>query len=147
MTADQVRNIVVHCSATKPSMDIGRAEIDLWHRQRGFFQIGYHLVIRRDGRVETGRPLTTPGAHATGFNRNSVAVCLVGGVDEGGKPADNFTEAQRDELLVQLRLLRVQFPHARILGHRDLPNVAKACPSFDVRAFAAANGINPEPSK
>ena len=32
--------IVVHCSATRPSQDIGAKEIDRWHRERGFMKIG-----------------------------------------------------------------------------------------------------------
>jgi hypothetical protein len=38
-------------------MDIGVAEIDKWHRGRGFYMIGYHDVIRRDGSVEQGRDI------------------------------------------------------------------------------------------
>ncbi len=33
-----------------------------------------------------------------------------------------------------IRDLLKRFPKARILGHRDLPEVRKACPSYDVRA-------------
>ena len=68
LSADSIRYLVVHCAATPPEMDIGAKEIDLWHRQRGWSGIGYHFVIRRDGRVEAGRPLDRPGAHAQGFN-------------------------------------------------------------------------------
>ena len=61
--------IVIHCSATKPSMDhVDAKEIDRWHRQRGWRKIGYHWVIRRDGIVEEGRELGEVGAHARGFN-------------------------------------------------------------------------------
>ena len=49
--------VVVHCSATRDDMDIGVAEIDKWHRGRGFYMIGYHDVIRRDGSVEQGRDI------------------------------------------------------------------------------------------
>ena len=49
--------IVIHCSATKASMNTDAKEIDRWHRQRGWRKIGYHWVIRRDGVVEEGRDL------------------------------------------------------------------------------------------
>lgn len=32
----------------------------------------------------------------------------------------------------------------RSCGHRDYPGVAKACPSFDVRSWCRAHGIDPK---
>lgn len=128
--------LVVHCAATKASMDIGAEEIRLWHRQRGWFDIGYHYVIRRDGSIENGRPITRPGAHARGFNHISLGICLVGGVAEDGKtPEDNFTPEQYATLYDLLTGLLTQYPDANLVGHRDLPNVNKACPSFDVNKW------------
>lgn len=128
--------LVVHCAATKASMDIGKAEITQWHRERGFFDIGYHYVIRRDGTIEKGRPDTRPGAHARGFNHISLGICLVGGVAEDGKtPEDNFTAEQYATLFDLLTELVGEYPEAALVGHRDLPNVHKACPSFDVNSW------------
>ena len=135
LTPETVRFIAVHCSATPAKMDIGAAEIRRWHRAKGWLDIGYHFVIRRDGTVETGRNITTPGAHVEGWNHCSVGVCLVGGVDEKGNPENNFTEAQFRSLYHQLQLLQAKFPNAAVQGHRDFPKVAKACPSFDVREW------------
>lgn len=114
-------------------MDIGAREIDHWHRARGFREIGYHFVIRRDGEVETGRPLGEIGAHARGHNHRSVGVCLVGGRGAGGGAEANFTAAQYDALWRLLGALAPRFPDAEVLGHADLPKVRKACPCFDVR--------------
>jgi N-acetylmuramoyl-L-alanine amidase len=130
-----VKYIVVHCSATPPTADIGVADIDKWHRSRGWDGIGYHLVIKRDGVVQPGRKLNTPGAHAEGYNKLSVGVCMVGGVAANNNPENNFTQAQFDSLASVLFMLSAKFPGAEILGHRDLPGVTKACPSFDVRAW------------
>lgn len=131
-----VRYIVVHCSATPPSMDIGVAEIDRWHRQRGFLKIGYHRVIRRDGTVEKGRDWDEVGAHVEGWNSVSVGICLVGGIDDKGKPEDSFEPVQKAILRAMLESLLVKFPKAQIIGHHDL-NPHKACPSFDVKAWWA----------
>ncbi|QLI47572.1 N-acetylmuramoyl-L-alanine amidase [Pseudomonas phage vB_PsyP_3MF5] len=126
--------LVVHCAATKPSMDIGLREIRQWHRQRGWLDIGYHFVIRRDGTVETGRPVNTIGAHVEGHNYESVGVCLVGGINTTGAPENNFTDSQFKTLRELLDKLKVDYPSAKIVGHRDLdPN--KACPSFDVASW------------
>lgn len=128
--------IVVHCSATKPSQDIGVSEIRTWHmRDNGWSDVGYHYVIRRDGSVETGRPEAVAGAHAKGHNQSSIGVCLVGGLDEQGRPAPDYTDAQWQALRTTLDALRERYPEAVIVGHRDLPGVAKACPSFDVQAW------------
>ena len=51
----KIDSIIVHCSATKAGQDFTAADIDRWHRERGFNGIGYHYVIRLDGRLEKGR--------------------------------------------------------------------------------------------
>ena len=62
--------IVIHCSAVRPDQTSSAAQIDTWHRQRGFkLGIGYHYVIRRDGTIEPGRPEWMIGAHATATRR------------------------------------------------------------------------------
>ena len=58
----KINLIVIHCSDTYARMDIGVNEIRQWHLQRGFNDIGYHYVIRRDGAIEQGRPIEKPGA-------------------------------------------------------------------------------------
>jgi Negative regulator of beta-lactamase expression len=132
-----IRSIIVHCSATPPDMDIGVETIDGWHRDRGWASIGYHYVIRRNGRVETGRNIEHPGAHARGANQDSVGVCLVGGTD-----ADDKTKAEANFTLTQYRALeelvwtlRGRYGSLEVMGHRDLPGVRKACPCFDVRCL------------
>lgn len=127
--------IVVHCSASPPKVDVGAKEIRQWHRAKGWVDIGYHKVIRRDGRVEDGRPIDVVGAHVENHNSNSVGICLVGGIDDKGRPEDNFTRSQFHSLALLLTELRTKYPNAEILGHRDFPGVKKACPSFDVRSW------------
>ena len=41
--------LIIHCAATKPSMDIGLTEIRKWHLDRGWRDVGYHYIIRRNG--------------------------------------------------------------------------------------------------
>ena len=135
--------IAVHCSATKPSMNIGAADIDRWHRQRGFKCLGYHFVIKRDGTVEEGRPVDQVGAHVENWNSVSVGVCMVGGVSEKDVniAENNFTEAQFESLKKVVTDLKKRYPKASVQGHRDFPKVAKSCPSFDAKAWAKQNGF------
>lgn len=130
-------HIVVHCAATTAKMDIGRADIDRWHRAKGWFAIGYHYVIRRDGTLEVGRPEDVVGAHVLNHNSNTVGICLAGGLAEDKKtPEDNFTEAQFETLEKLLRELKARYPDADIKGHSDFPeHRTRACPVFDLKAF------------
>lgn len=129
----KIESIVIHCADTYARMDIGVREIRAWHRERGFDDIGYHFVIRRDGTVETGRPLEKPGAHAAGYNAFSIGVCYAGGKGDDNKPEDNRTPEQKEAMLQLLAKLKQQFPGAVVLGHRDLPGVNKVCPCFSVK--------------
>lgn len=126
--------IVIHCAATPPDLDIGAKEIDKWHKERGWSGIGYHYVIRRDGKLETGRDLDAKGAHVKGHNDYSVGICLVGGVDSRNKPENNFTSTQFKVLNKLLDNLMEIYPEAVIVGHTELDK-NKACPSFDVERY------------
>ncbi|ABC29661.1 Negative regulator of beta-lactamase expression [Hahella chejuensis KCTC 2396] len=135
MKRQATRFVVVHCSATPASMDVDAETIRTWHKDKGWSDIGYHLVIKRDGTVQNGRDLMSVGAHVRGHNGDSVGVCLIGGVDDEEVPEDNFTEAQKNALRTVLAGLLARFPGSELRGHRDFPGVHKACPSFDVRAW------------
>ena len=135
--------IAVHCSATPADMDhVDAATIRRWHRERGWRDIGYHYVITRQGEVQKGRPDDMPGAHERKINSRSIAICLVGGSPpSGSKEArrglgeNNFTEAQWQRLGPLVDSLLAKHPNAEVLGHRDVPGVRKACPSFDVKTW------------
>jgi N-acetylmuramoyl-L-alanine amidase len=128
----KISHIVIHCAATPPSSDIGVKEIDAWHRKRGWSGIGYHYVIRRNGEIEKGRPDDKVGAHVKGFNSTTLGICLVGGLNSARKATAEYTGEQWQTLELLVRHLKTQHPTAEVLGHRDFPNVNKACPCFDV---------------
>lgn len=125
-----INEIIIHCSATKEGQSFTVADIDQWHRARGFAGIGYHYVIYLDGSVHEGRPLSQPGAHCKGHNAHSIGVCYIGGLDAAGRPHDTRTPEQRQVLLRLLETLKRQFPNATIHGHSEFSD--KACPCFDV---------------
>lgn len=168
-----ILKLVVHCSATQNGKSLARQGlssaqvIDKWHQKRGFRRsptaikhfnshlphIGYHFVIDVDGTVETGRQLGEIGAHVRGHNRNSLGICLIGGVDASGGYHGEFTEAQWYALHKLLRELEAKYPKAKIYGHRDLsPDVngdgsitpnewLKACPCFDVWSWLDSEDV------
>lgn len=117
----EVRWIFVHTAAY--SGEAGAAEIDEWHRARGWDGIGYHFVVRRDGRVEPGRPLEFAGAHVAGCNSRSVGICC-----EGHGDYEPHTGPQRAALLELCRALMARFdvPPDRVLGHREVNGLIEA---------------------
>lgn len=120
-----VTEVIIHCSATDNGKHYTAADIDGWHRERGFTRdldefpnnrpdlsaIGYHYVIRPDGVLEEGRALLEKGAHCQGHNISSVGVCLVG--------TNQFTLAQWLQLDRLLKKLKAIWPQIKIMGHRD----------------------------
>ncbi|QXV72567.1 N-acetylmuramoyl-L-alanine amidase [Pseudomonas phage QAC] len=132
--------IVVHCAATKASMDIGVREIRQWHVQQGWLDIGYHFVIRRNGTVENGRPHDVIGSHVKNYNSRALGICLAGGIDDSGKPQNNFTPEQFNSLMLLLKAQKRAYPQAQIVGHHDL-DAGKACPSFKVSDWLPTVGL------
>jgi N-acetylmuramoyl-L-alanine amidase len=134
-----ITKVIIHCAATKPSMDIGASDIKKWHLDRGWKDIGYHYVIRRNGDIENGIGVALAGSHTKGHNASSIGICLVGGINNKGEPENNFTKPQWATLERLVRILKVDFPHATVHGHREF--AAKACPSFDVQEWLKDKGI------
>lgn len=131
-----ITEIVVHCTATPAGRDVTVADVDRWHRQRGFNGIGYHYIVALDGTVCPGRDVDLAGAHCRGHNTRSIGVCYVGGLDASGRPADTRTESQWRALRCLLSALKRLYPGVVIRGHRDF--AAKACPCFDATSEYAA---------
>lgn len=57
------------------------------------------------------------------------------------RPKDTRTHAQREALARYVIDFHGAHPGVRIVGHRDLPSVHKACPSFDVGTWLETIGI------
>ena len=150
---NKIDSIIIHCSATHAGQDLRAKDIDCMHRQRGFSQIGYNFVIDLDGTVENGRPLSIDGAHCNtkgfsgvSYNKHSIGICYIGGLDANGHPADTRTEAQKNALRDLIAKLCKEYNIIELLGHRDTsPDLngngevepaeyIKVCPCFDVRS-------------
>lgn len=135
MTMRSIDTILIHCSATPAGRDFTVADIDRWHRSRGFDRVGYHYIVYRDGTYVRGRRDDAVGAHCPqeGMNRRSLSICYIGGLDSRGEnPVDTRTPEQRRTIVTLIRTLLYRYPSiTRVCGHRDVKGVAKACPCFD----------------
>lgn len=143
----EIDSVIVHCSATKAGLDFTAADIDRWHRERGFNGIGYHYIVCLDGKIEKGRDILLAGAHCKGWNERSIGICYIGGLDEKGRPADTRTNAQKRVLFQLIMDLQKEYNILQVLGHRDTsPDLngdgiietyeyVKSCPCFNVGEF------------
>ena len=61
-------HIVIHCADTPDDRDVDMATIKKWHvEERGWSDIGYHFVIRRNGLVEAGRDIKLSENRVEGY--------------------------------------------------------------------------------
>ena len=129
-----IDKLIVHCSATREGQDISVDTIRGWHVvERGWSDIGYHYVIYLDGTIMPGRPEEIQGAHCKGYNKSSLGICYIGGVEvDGVTPKDTRTSEQKSALKAMLLELKSVYCDAIVYGHRDFSS--KACPSFDATA-------------
>ena len=126
---DDVKFLVVHCSATRCDREFSVEKLIATGKAR-FGQPSYHYYVRRNGDIVPILPETVRGVHARGYNRCSLGICYEGGLDPQGRKVDTRTPAQKHALFELLKSLHQDYPQSRIIGHRELPHVAKECPCF-----------------
>ena len=122
-----------NCSGNTRCSKLTFEDLKRCHRAKGYaYDCGYHWYITRDGEYHEGRPEWIAGAHVKHYNQHAIGICYEGGLDEKGRPADTRTEAQKAAILFLLKDLKKDYPNAKVVGHRDFPNVKKECPCLDV---------------
>ncbi len=141
-------HITVHASATRPKDNHKMRDLKKMHKRKGWRDIGYHVVIERDGKVVIGRDFNVMGSQVLGHNENNFGICLVGGVnDRTRKAEDNYTQPQLESLreLVSTLSGALGVQECNIRGHRDWypdhngdgiidsRDWLKECPCFDVQ--------------
>lgn len=135
-----IKYLTIHCAATPEGRDNSAAEVSRWDIER-FGQVSYHHVIELDGDAVRTLRDDQRGAHTAKRNTGNIGICYVGGtstLNSGAVPKDTRTSAQKTTMARLIREYQAKYPGIVVRGHRDWPGVAKACPSFDVRAWMAA---------
>ena len=127
-----IKYIAVHCTATTQKTSISAIQ-SYWKNQLGWKMPGYHFIVLPDGTAVQLLPIEEVSNGVKGFNSVLINIAYLGGVDAKNNPLDNRTPQQKATLLELLKKYKKQFPKAIIQGHRDFPNVKKACPSFDAK--------------
>ena len=127
-----IKYIVVHCTATPQTATVSSIQ-NYWKNTLKWVMPGYHFMIKPDGEIIQLLEIEKISNGVKGFNSVSINISYIGGVDSQNNPIDNRTPAQKKALLDLLKLFKIAHPKAIIQGHRDFPNVKKACPSFDAK--------------
>ncbi|MEN5308735.1 N-acetylmuramoyl-L-alanine amidase [Chryseobacterium cucumeris] len=127
-----INYIVVHCTATQPNAKIEDIK-RYWKENLKWKSPGYHYMIKADGEIVNTLPIDQVSNGVAGWNSQIINISYIGGVDKNNQPKDTRTAEQKASILKLLKELKSKFPKAKIQGHRDFPNVHKACPSFDAK--------------
>jgi N-acetylmuramoyl-L-alanine amidase len=139
----KIKRIVIHTTATPESWEVSDL-LDYFYKEKGWEHPGYHIVVERDGRRRDLLPPELIANGAKGYNRTSLHIAYLGGLDENNKAADTRTEEQKRTLAEVVRNFNYILRPVEIVGHRDLsPDVdgsgevepdewIKVCPCFEV---------------
>lgn len=127
-----IKYIAVHCTATQPNATV-EGIIRYWKETLHWNSPGYHYLIKACGQVVKLLDEDYPSNGVAGYNSVTINVCYVGGIARDGRAEDTRTPNQKAAMLFLLEQLKERYPKAVIQGHRDFPDVAKACPCFDAR--------------
>jgi len=122
----RVNRVFVHCSASDNPKHDNAATMRRWHKERGWSDIGYHFFIRKDGTLESGRPVGRVPAAQGGNNAGTIAICC------HGLEKDKFTEAQFDTLRTLCGEINAAYA-GKVTFHGHCEVSAKTCPVFDYR--------------
>lgn len=128
---DTTEFIVIHHSGSGEDIDLGADSIHSMHINNGWSGIGYHYVVRKDGTVETGRPVWASGAHCEGENWRSVGI-HVSGDFTNAEPTQEQLDALAELIRAICRKYDLQVTRQNVVGHREYN--ATACPGDNLYA-------------
>ena len=139
----QIERIFIHCTASLQE-EYTDDKLMQEFKNKGWKNPGYHYVIRPDGSVFNCLSEDKVSNGVYGYNQTSINIAYVGGITKTNKKGiDNRTDSQKSALLGLLNILRIKYPKAYIMGHRDIsPDTnnngivdpwerIKECPCFD----------------
>jgi len=121
-------------------------------KARGWKSPGYHYLVTTDGTVHQLLSEEKAANGVKGYNAHAVHVAYMGGIGPEGQSTDNRSDAQKTSLRSLIAQLRLRYPKATVLGHRDISpdrnhngivdpwERIKDCPCFDaIKEYGDAN--------
>lgn len=106
------RFIAVRDTLTPSSPLVDARAIDIKSCRQGRLGIGVHLLLTTEGDIQLGRDIETVGSHSRSLDATSVAVGVVGGLDDEGNRTANRTPDQLEALVDVLECLSERYPDA-----------------------------------
>lgn len=88
--------------------------------------IGYNYFIEKTGDIFQGRGMYV-GAHAKGYNFDSIGIALAGNFDES-LPNEKQIQSLIDICLEFM--INYDIEPSRVIGHREIEGVEKTCPGL-----------------
>ena len=139
-----ITEMIVHASETYTNQNIGCEELHVEHNQQGEDGIKYHLVIRRDGKLQKGRPFDKIGETNgnNGHGKSSIDVCLIGGLNCSTgceNPAQyrspqSFTREQMTTLEAICEAFYRRYFGGQVFGHNEIQPLVED-PYFNVSEY------------
>ena len=141
----EISEIIVHASETYTNTNIGSEELHTLHNEKGFDGIQYHLVIRRDGKLQRGMTIdtTSQASDINGHNVRCIDIILIGGLNcpsgtenpDNYRSAQSFTIAQMKTLEAILEAFYRKYPGGQVMGHNEIFD-GVLDPYFEVSEYA-----------
>lgn len=138
-----MKYIAIHCTGASKTQSVDSI-LRYWRENLGWKSPGYHRIIEPDGTIHNLLNFDLVSNGVQGFNSQSINICYI-----GGQHRDDRTEEQKASLLGCIyeaieyindlkgltEAQKIKAPKNEIIiqGHRDFPNVNKACPNFDAK--------------
>lgn len=150
---ETTKSIIFHDTHTSPYQSGIHHFLARKGREVGLLEIGYHYLVLPDGKPLAVRPHNVVGSHCRGYNRESIGVALVGGMDyprliesdplkaafddRAMVPYDTFTQDQVDGAVFLCRYLMENMGYGEldVVAHTELPRYAdrkSPCPYLDM---------------
>ena len=138
----KITRIFVHCTAGSQKQTVEDLKAEF--KRKGWKAPGYHYVVDAQGQVCQLLSVEQIANGVYGYNKNSIHIAYMGGIDANGKASDNRTPEQKKALREIVESVHKHCPDAAVLGHRDISpdkngngivdpwERIKECPSFDV---------------
>ena len=111
--------ILHHAYASKCSAE----DIHSWHLQRGWNGFGYHFLVRKNGDIETGRPIETVGSHCKDHNHYSIGICF-----EGNFEAETMNDTQIKAGQELIQMVKDIYKDIKVCRHKDAWGSNTSCP-------------------
>lgn len=128
--------VTVHHTVTANEAQDGAQQvrnIQNFHQNQNWSDIGYHYVISWDGTIYRGNPEDRIGAHAGGDNTGNLGIAVLGTFHQSVAPSD----AQIDSLTQMLRYLGdkhgISLERSNVQGHGEWPGQSTQCPGGNLQ--------------